>query len=89
MKTYTDVASLSKTQLKNICKEHAVTTDHGKAALTVIVCQLLGISTTGRQENCIPRRKSHYLDEDKLTEYSKITLAFVQRIPGDTKLLDK
>ncbi|KAI8484824.1 hypothetical protein Bbelb_374210 [Branchiostoma belcheri] len=76
----------SSTSQKNI-----VDLDHGKAALQVLVCELLGISTTGKgvREKAEPRRKQHGLEPDVLQELGKMTFAWASRLTGFTKQLHK
>ncbi|KAI8509488.1 hypothetical protein Bbelb_133360 [Branchiostoma belcheri] len=85
-------AGTSSSTSQGVCRQkNIVDLDHGKAALQVLVCEVLGISTTGKgvREKAEPRRKQHGFEPDVLQELGKMTFAWASRLTGFTKQLYK
>ena len=84
---YTDVRALSYQSLCQLCKKHNISTQRcGRETLEILLCEVLGISTTGTGSRSVtlktakPKVESHCFDEKEMAEYEALTPSYVQSI---------
>ena len=89
-RSFNEVKTLSYQQLLYLCKDGSVKTQNiGRDSLEILLCDTLGISTTGSkkegQEQSKPWLNDHCLDKNELKEYEQLTPAYIQALNGWTK----
>ena len=85
--SYKHVKALTFTQLKKLCTKVGLQCDGmGRDALEILLCERIGISSTGAQKVAssinLPRSNNHCLDHEELQEFQKFTPTYVQALQG-------
>ncbi|XP_069122147.1 uncharacterized protein [Argopecten irradians] len=92
-KTFSQVKGLSYRDVLVVCKNFNINYHKiGRDALDILVCEQLGISTTGSRpklSSCLsevkPKVECHCLDKEELSEFQSITPSLVNSLTNWTK----
>lgn len=84
---YKEVKALSYSDLKYFCKDASIDTENvGRDALENILCDTMGISTTGShkigREVKQPRLDDHCLNDKEIAEFESLTPSVTQSLDG-------